>query len=504
MKKYFLLLIILFITKITFSQTKYNQGFKKGYKNGYCHDKGVGCIAPIAPIAPIPNVGESFDNYTDGYNRGFQMGLSTQKLNSSSSSNATNRTRYQTTKPKFSSDFVYQPNYELQYEVLNNLIKMKKRAEEEYFKGKYDNAIYLSKEILKKVPMQLAACQILSLCYLEKYYVFEKSSDLISAFNMSVKSDYISGDTSLSKIPTGLLNDYLIKYIKINDFSSIDQILSQINQTSYLASFWNGISSYFQKDYRKAKKYFKKIEDLDIDEVNKYLLSIKYKKYLPNPYISQQDDFENDDEKIVSNNKNLLSEKSNPTISNENINDYVNSGIMFYQKKEYYNAIQSFTKYLEFDNTNLDVFFFRAIAKTELRDYYGAQNDYNKILNLKNSYSMRINNIATVYNNKAYILLSQNKYKEAIPLIDKAISLDENKNYIWDTKGELEYHLGNYSGSVDAMSKALNIKPIANSYYFKGLSEIKLGNKEVGCSDLSKAGEMGESKAYTEIKSKCN
>ena len=52
--------------------------------------------------------------------------------------------------------------------------------------------------------------------------------------------------------------------------------------------------------------------------------------------------------------------------------------------------------------------------------------------------------------------------------------------------------------------KSIKIKPTANSYYFRGLAEIKLGNKEKGCSDLSKAGEMGETKAYTKIKNKCN
>jgi tetratricopeptide (TPR) repeat protein len=112
--------------------------------------------------------------------------------------------------------------------------------------------------------------------------------------------------------------------------------------------------------------------------------------------------------------------------------------------------------------------------------------------------------LATLYNNKGYNLILLKKYKEAEPLVNKAISLDKKTDYIWGTKGELEYYLGNYSDAVNAMSKSIKIKPTANSYYFRGLAEIKLGNKEKGCSDLSKSGEMGETKAYTEIKNNCN
>ena len=51
-----LLITIFIISNFVFGQSKYNNGFNDGYKKGYCHDKGVGCIEPIAPIAPIPAI----------------------------------------------------------------------------------------------------------------------------------------------------------------------------------------------------------------------------------------------------------------------------------------------------------------------------------------------------------------------------------------------------------------------------------------------------------------
>ena len=53
------------------------------------------------------------------------------------------------------------------------------------------------------------------------------------------------------------------------------------------------------------------------------------------------------------------------------------------------------------------------------------------------------------------------------------------------------------------MTEAINLKEDNNSYYFRGLSNIKLKKKEFGCKDLSKAGELGKIEVYTEIKKNC-
>ena len=94
-------------------------------------------------------------------------------------------------------------------------------------------------------------------------------------------------------------------------------------------------------------------------------------------------------------------------------------------------------------------------------------------------------------------------FKSAKPLVDKALSLEKNTDYIWDTKGELEYYLGNYEEAIKAMTNSLNLSKRANSYFYRGLSNIKLGKKTDGCSDLSKAGELGETNAYEEINKNC-
>jgi hypothetical protein len=53
------------------------------------------------------------------------------------------------------------------------------------------------------------------------------------------------------------------------------------------------------------------------------------------------------------------------------------------------------------------------------------------------------------------------------------------------------------------MSIEINPKS-AEAYENRGLSKIAIGQKDNGCKDLSKAGELGYEKAYERIKEFCN
>ncbi len=56
------------------SQTLFSKGFSDGYKIGYCYNQKSGCLTPMVPVAPNCQIGESYDNYLDGYNRGLLTG----------------------------------------------------------------------------------------------------------------------------------------------------------------------------------------------------------------------------------------------------------------------------------------------------------------------------------------------------------------------------------------------------------------------------------------------
>lgn len=204
---------------------------------------------------------------------------------------------------------------------------------------------------------------------------------------------------------------------------------------------------------------------------------------------------------INENNENKSEDNYSELITDGN---YINKGFELQKRKEYADAIVSYSKHLENDENNTDALFLRAMCKTELNDRYGAIKDYDRIIELEKSAKPRVYKMSTVYNNKAYCLINLKEYDEALPIVTKALEMDKSEAYIWDTRGELYYHIGEYEKSIKDMDKAINIQKNANSYYFRGLANLKLKNKSKACADFSIAGELGETKAYKEITENCN
>jgi hypothetical protein len=67
--------LLLFYTMFSFNLHfgDYCDGFRNGFKDGYCYRESY-CIPPIPPLCPMRRFGED-DTYTDGYKRGFIVGL---------------------------------------------------------------------------------------------------------------------------------------------------------------------------------------------------------------------------------------------------------------------------------------------------------------------------------------------------------------------------------------------------------------------------------------------
>lgn len=140
MKKLIIVLIAIFCVLSVNAQSDFSRGYNIGYGEGYCYDKGIGCIKPISPIPPIPKIEESLDNYQDGHKRGFTDGLAKQKSESQNKQSNHDRKRYETTEPKFLDDFIYQPNYDLILKIL--ALKQQQIENEKY--------INVNSEISKK------------------------------------------------------------------------------------------------------------------------------------------------------------------------------------------------------------------------------------------------------------------------------------------------------------------------------------------------------------------
>lgn len=85
-------------------------------------------------------------------------------------------------------------------------------------------------------------------------------------------------------------------------------------------------------------------------------------------------------------------------------------------------------------------------------------------------------------------------------------------NFAYSQTAESYYDQGvkkaaeeDYRGAIADLTKTIELDPkYDEAYYDRGLAKLKIGQKNSGCLDLSKAGELGYEDAYETIKQLCN
>ena len=95
-------------------------------------------------------------------------------------------------------------------------------------------------------------------------------------------------------------------------------------------------------------------------------------------------------------------------------------------------------------------------------------------------------------------------YSEAIADMQKAASIVKDLPYLWFNLGNLYCLSSQLVNSIDSYDKAISLYPaMGDAYYNRGLVLIYLKDKEKGCIDLSRAGELGVAEAYGVITKYC-
>ena len=101
-------------------------------------------------------------------------------------------------------------------------------------------------------------------------------------------------------------------------------------------------------------------------------------------------------------------------------------------------------------------------------------------------------------------IVHQYDYSEAIEDMQKAAEIIPNLPYIYYNLGNLYCLSSELVNSIDNYTKAIALYPyMGDAYFNRGLVLIYLKDKEKGCIDLSRAGELGVQDAYGVIKKYC-
>lgn len=259
MKKQIITLTLLLLTLMVFGQySSYDRGFKNGYSEGYCYND-FGCIAPIAPITPLPLIGESNENYQDGYNRGFKRGLEdkqTKKSNSGSGNKGKGANGLQQSQ---------NANYILDYSSLISEMEIKQAQNEKNIQIKKEKAIANSNTIksyyasLTKFPAYIPdgwylviATNNYDMCGEKKVYVENAKVTkyvLEDGINRQVSfcSIILNAKAMLqlvfdNGVKSEMLDVYFLDYINRNNYESTENASSTVGTGK--VSFWTNLKRF--------------------------------------------------------------------------------------------------------------------------------------------------------------------------------------------------------------------------------------------------------------------
>jgi len=94
-----------------------------------------------------------------------------------------------------------------------------------------------------------------------------------------------------------------------------------------------------------------------------------------------------------------------------------------------------------------------------------------------------------------------NNFEFVLRDLDKVIALEPNFIYAYYNRGNIRCLQRDYRNALIDYSKALDINPdFAEAWFNRGITQIYLGDRELGLADLWMAGQLGLYKAYNIIK----
>jgi tetratricopeptide (TPR) repeat protein len=178
--------------------------------------------------------------------------------------------------------------------------------------------------------------------------------------------------------------------------------------------------------------------------------------------------------------------------------DYTQKGRELIDKRDYMEAILNLNKAIELDTKNASAYFLRATLKEKFEDLHGAMKDYNSAIE-SNPKS------AETFFARGNVKMRLQDYYGAIEDFSAAISVNENFVEAYFSRGKAKQLLLAYEDAINDVTKIIQINPKSvDAYYMRGILRIDFGDMKNGCLDLSKAGELGDLRAYEVIKEKCN
>jgi tetratricopeptide (TPR) repeat protein len=187
-----------------------------------------------------------------------------------------------------------------------------------------------------------------------------------------------------------------------------------------------------------------------------------------------------------------------------NARGYLNRGAIYFEMGKYAEASEDFKHLLSLDPFNsiarkaMGIIKLEAgIAKYTIQDFQGALIDYDESLSFCKSYNG--------FYNRGVLKMNIRDFEGALCDFDSASGMDTLVPDAYINKGFIFYQAGNLANALQNYNRALQIAPNdSRAFIGRGLTNIKQGNKSVGCEDLRQAATLGNTDAQIQIQKYCN
>lgn len=164
--------------------------------------------------------------------------------------------------------------------------------------------------------------------------------------------------------------------------------------------------------------------------------------------------------------------------------------------KQFNTSVACYSEALEKDPDRMFYYLNRGVLQSDMIDFISSMESNVQVLSMDNvgTARTRVRDKST----KVY------DYSAAISDMQKAVELMPEFPFTYYNLGNLYCMSNELPQAIKCYTAALEKYPwIGEAYYNRGLVQIYLKDKEKGCIDLSKAGELGIPDAYTVIKKYC-
>ena len=163
------------------------------------------------------------------------------------------------------------------------------------------------------------------------------------------------------------------------------------------------------------------------------------------------------------------------TLASDVLN-YFNSGVTFYNQKEYSKAIQAYQKVIELDPTYVEAYNNLGIIYQMMGDVERAFGTYQKATEINPRYEKG-------YNNLGILLLLKGNYEEALEAFQKALAINPKNIESHINLGILFMKKGQWDEAIESYQKALAIDPLhSETHYNIALLYEQLENLELAIS----------------------